>query len=488
MASYSVTQNTSFLTAASIIQKIISFFYFILIARIIGVGNTGHYFFAISFTTIFTVVADFGLGSVLTREAAKHNQEANTNVVSVFWTKLAFGFVAYALVVAAANLLGYAILLKQLIYLSGITMFFDNLHSAFYSLFRARQNLIYESIGIIASQGITLIIGSIALVGGWPLWWLIVAYSVPSGLNCLYSFLVARQVYHVRLFQGFNWVIVKRFIIMAIPFATTGILARLYSYSDSILMSKIVGVEQLGWWSVPYKITFAFQFIPAALAAAVYPAMSNLTISNPRMIGEVFERAWQYLFTVIFPLAVGLMAVGRPVIMHLSGPAFAPSIPILYILLFGLAFGYLSYITGALLNATGHQKYNTGLFALALTVNVASNLVFLPRLGVIGAAISAVIGNCILCGGGYILARRFIPINGARLRRSAFRVLWPAILMGFVAWWLSRAWHYAAAIPLATAVYVGLLWLSGGLTTSLIKELVSKFGFSKSSLYEDSHY
>ena len=51
--SYTVAQNATFLTGASILQRMISFVYFIFIARAIGVENTGQYFFAIAFTSIF---------------------------------------------------------------------------------------------------------------------------------------------------------------------------------------------------------------------------------------------------------------------------------------------------------------------------------------------------------------------------------------------------------------------------------------------------
>ena len=45
---YSVAKNTSLLTMASVGQRIISFVYFTIIARIIGVDNTGQYFFNVT--------------------------------------------------------------------------------------------------------------------------------------------------------------------------------------------------------------------------------------------------------------------------------------------------------------------------------------------------------------------------------------------------------------------------------------------------------
>ncbi|MEK7131750.1 MAG: flippase, partial [Patescibacteria group bacterium] len=352
MSSYTVAQNTSFLTVASVLQKVISFFYFIFVARIIQVENTGVYFFAISFTTIFTVVADFGLGPVLTREASRFPDRSESYFNTVFWTKIIFGAAAYSLVVLLANVLKYPETTKLLIYVSGITMFFDSLAGSFNSIFRAKKNLIYESAGIIGSQFITLLIGTFALLNHWSLVWLILAYTIPSFLNLIYISGFLKKVYGIGVRFVWNAQIFKIFIAIALPFALAGIIGRLYSYSDSLLMSKLLSAKELGWWSVPYKITFAFQFIPVALSASVYPVFSGLFLTNKTAIGPLFEKSWRYLFVIIFPVAFGLMAVADPVVRQVFGKQFAPSVAPLRILLVSLIFGFLSFITGALLNAT----------------------------------------------------------------------------------------------------------------------------------------
>ena len=71
----SITRNTAFMTMASVGQKIISLVYFTLIARHIGAEDTGKYFFALAFTTVFVVFVDLGLTNVLVREAAKAREK-----------------------------------------------------------------------------------------------------------------------------------------------------------------------------------------------------------------------------------------------------------------------------------------------------------------------------------------------------------------------------------------------------------------------------
>ncbi len=471
---YSIIQNTTFLTAASILQKVISFVYFTVIARLIGVESTGSYFFAISFTTIFTVVADFGLNPTLTREISKYPENTEKFFNTVFTNKILFGFVSYGLVVLFANLLQYDVGLKHLIYLSGFSMFFDNIQSCFYAVFRARKNLIYESIGVVSSQALTLVIGTIALFNHWPLYWLILAYTIPSFLNGIFASISLRRVYNLAYHFVWDKVIGKAFLRLAAPFAIAGLMNRLYSYSDSIFISKLLTKEHLGWWSVPYKITFAFQFVPVALGASVYPVMSALSVASPDKISSLFERAWKYLFMLVMPVSFGLYALAEPVILHLYGHAYAPAIPVLRILLVGLIFGYLSFITGSLLNATNHQRTQTGLITVAWIVNVALNLLLIGRFNIIGSAIASLVGSILLCLGGYYFSSRAVRIDHKKIFVVLTQVLIPAVVMGGLAYVLSWYMHYTIVIVLSAFVYGALLFVTRALTVGMVKQSLAK--------------
>ena len=468
--SYSVAKNASFLTVASILQKIISFAYFTIIARWVGAENTGQYFFAMTFMVIFMVVADFGLGPVLTRETARYPENTEKNLHTVFWTKVFLGLFTYFLLVLSINLFGYPAETRLLVYLAGLTMIFDNLHAVFYGVFRARNNLFYESIGVVGSQFITLLIGTTAIFLHWPLYWLIIAYIIPSFCNFLFSATALKKVYG--LHYGFSWnkALFKQFFVLALPFALAGIIGRLYSYSDTMIMSKMLTSAEVGWWSVPYKITFAFQFIPIALSASVYPVFSSLYMESKEKIDELFAKSWRYLFTVVFPISAGLFVLAEPIIVKIYQPSYLPSVPALKILLISLVFSYLSFITGALLNAINRQKIQTGLVAFSLAVSVTINLIFIPKIGIMSAAYAALVGNALLCVGGFVFSARFIKINYRTIFKYINQTLWPALLMALAVYFLSLKIHFLLVIPIGAVIYFLALFATGGLTVGLLRE------------------
>jgi O-antigen/teichoic acid export membrane protein len=480
MSSYSVTQNTSFLTIASVGQKAISFVYFTIIARLVGVENTGQYFFAIAFTTIFAVIADFGLSSVLTRETAREPDKTSEYFNTIFWSKILFGFVAYALVIITVNLLNYSELTKTLIYLSGITMFFDNLHACNYSIFRAKKNLIYESIGIVGSQMITLSVGTVALFAGLPLYWLILAYTIPSFLNFLYTTIFLKKVYIIRYAPVWSKKIFKYFILMAAPFALAGLISRLHSYSDSMLMSKMLSPEELGWWSVPYKITFAFQFLPVALSASVYPVVSEIFIRDKGEVERLFYKSWHYLLLVSAPICLGILALAKPIIFRVYGPDYAPSVMVLRILIPSLIFTFLALLNGAFLNAINRQKIQTLVVGVALSVSVILNLILLPRVGIIGAAVSALISHFIFCWLGFYFIKKHIQVKILEVIKLFLKIMIPAGIMAGLVFYLSDKINFLLTIPLGAVIYIGLIFLSGGLDKAIILDTREKLLRKKS--------
>ncbi len=471
---YTVTQNTSFLTFASILQKVISFVYFTLVARYLGVSQTGEYFFALTFTTIFTVVADFGLGPVFTREAAKYPGRIPEFLATVWWSKIALGVCTYALILGSVKLLNFPASTALLIAVSGVTVLFDNLQAVFYSLLRAEKNLLYESVAVVASQLLTLIIGAAALFNHWPLYTLILAYTIPSFFNTLAIGLITKYRYKEKISWKWDKEILKMFIRLSWPFALASIIGRLYAYGDSVLVSKLLSGQELGWWSVPSKITTAFQFIPAALAASVYPAMSNLVVSNPLKITALFEKSWRYLFLIVLPIVVGIAALAEPIMIKIFTAAYLPSVPALLLLLPGMFFGFLATINGSTLNAVGKQRQQTVLLAVVLVTSFTLNFLLLPRLGIRGAALTELISNLLLCLAGFYLVKQAVGLQTTKIFKMFNQILWPAVGMGALVWFLSQKMNFLLTIPLGAVIYILLLLVTRGVIWEEIKDNVSK--------------
>ena len=336
----SVARNTFYLTSALVGQKLLSFVYFTLLARALGAEMIGKYTFALAFTTIFSIITDLGLTPVLIRETARAKERARELLATILWIKIFLTLAAYSAVLIAAYARGYPTLTLQLIALAGAVMVLDAFHLIFWGVLRGLQNLKYEAVGMVMGQGITLVGGIVALVLHLPLHAFLIALGLGSVWNVLYSRTVLiRQGLSLR--PRLNAQIIRTFIRYAIPFALAGIFVKVYSYIDTVLLQELKGDLEVGWYSVPYKITYAFQFFPMALSAAVYPALANTWIADKARARWIFDRAMLYAILLGLPIAFGIAALAPEIILTIYGREFSNSILPLQISIFGLIFIFL---------------------------------------------------------------------------------------------------------------------------------------------------
>ena len=454
----SIAKNTSIMTLASIGQKVVAFFYFTLIARMIGAEDLGRYFFSLSFVAIFVIFIDLGITNVLIREGAKMRDKIQTYFSTIISTKLVLAMLVYVVVVVTIQALGYPAQTRQLVYLAGITMIFDSFHITMYGILRALGDLRFEAIGIVCSQILTLIMGISFLLFDLPLIYLILAFTIPSILNACFVCTMLYRKYHIRFVPQWNKKVFVYLFRITVPFALAGIFARVYSYIDSMLLSRILGDIAVGLYAIPYKIAFAFQFIPIALIATVYPRFSTYFVEDSKKLARTFEHAITYLLLIAFPVAVGIGVLSSDIILLLYTSEYAGAIVPLQVLMSSIIFSFISFPIGALLNACNRQATQTKIVGSVLLINIVLNLILIPKTGVAGAAISALVGNVLLSGIGFVFVSRITSLNYSYLLTTLSKIALSAVVMGGVVWYVNTVTHFLFAILVGIVIYPVMIY------------------------------
>ncbi|MBI5732227.1 MAG: flippase [Candidatus Magasanikbacteria bacterium] len=447
-----IAKNTFYLTLASVGQKLFSFIYFSILARAIGVEKIGLYVTALSFSTLFSVAADLGLTQVLIREGAKDKEKIGQLLGSTLILKLGLAVLAYAALNAVANLKPNPA--TNLIFISGVLMVLDSFTLSFYGALRALQNLRFEAAGIIVGQILIIAGGLLALLFKPTVSWFLLALGVGSLFNLLWSASAALKK-GIKPSFIFDKILIKRFAIMAAPFALAGIFTKIYSYIDSVLLSYLMGAKEVGYYSIPNKVAFAFQFIPMAFAAALYPAMSNFFASDKTRLKIIFEKGFFYLALLAVPLSLGAFVIADLFVVKVYGAAYAPSVLPFKIIVLSVIFAFLDFPIGSLLNACRRQTAQTAAMGATMVLNILLNLFLIPRLGVTGAAIAAALSNAALFFIGFCFVPKIISLPS-----------------GFFWWKILKI--IATGLVMALAVKYGAL---------LLPRVLSPVGFVKTLIF-----
>ena len=460
-----IAKNTSYFTLALILQKIISFGYFIIIARAIGPENLGKYYFAISFTTVFSIFIDIGMSSVLIREVAKYQERAYNYLRNIIGLKLMLSVLSGGIVFILINLMGYPSLTKDLVYLSSLAMVLDSFTLVFFSVSRGFHNLSYESFAVAGYQLITLVLGVTFLKAGFSLRWLMGAVVIASLINFCYAAGLVVVKWQLTLWPALKYNFIKNMMAMALPFAFYGIFQRFYTYFDSILLSLLAGDRFVGLYSVAFKITFALQFLPLAFVASLYPAMSAYNVSDKKQLAVTFERAMNYLIIIALPISAGIIVLADNLILIFKSE-YSGSILPLQIIIASLVFIFASYPVGSLLNACDKQKINGANMAAVLAASVVMNLILIPKLQAVGASITVLATNILLLALGLIWVPKIISYRPWAIVKVLLKSSAAAVLMGILLFYFRESVNIFVLIPVGGVIYFVSLYIIKGYTNA----------------------
>jgi O-antigen/teichoic acid export membrane protein len=471
---HNIAKNTSYLTLALVLQKVISFAYFTLLARYLGPADLGKYYFAISFTTIFAIFIDLGFANVITREIAKDQTKATRLLGNVLGLKIPLALISILAVLGLINILHYDPFVKTLVYISCISMVLDSFTLTFFSTARGFHNLKYESISSVIFQLIILFLGYGALLLGGGLIPAMAALVVGSLFNFIYSFSITAYKLKIAVKVIYDKAIIKKIISISWPFALYAVFQRLYTYLDSVLLAFFASDVQVGLYQVAFKIIFALQFLPMAFTASLYPAMSSYWQHDRQQLAVSFERAINYLTIISWPVVVGVVLLADKIVLLFKSGFTAAILP-LQISMISLFFIFINFPIGSLLNACDRQRRNTLNMGIATVFSVVLNFILIPRFQAVGASITVLLSSILMFMLGIIMISRIIDYRPFKNLLVFLKALLSAAIMGVVILFGKGYIHILILIPLGGIIYFYLLYLFGGFKREDIASVLKSF-------------
>src|SRR3989344_6573985 len=471
MATGILARNTTYYTGALVLQKILSFVYFWFISNALIPGQLGQYVFALSFTTLFSILVDLGLSPVLTREASKDKDQGNTYLQNVLGIKIPLAILTLVAAWLVITVTSKPDEVKLLIYLASFIMVLDSFSLSFWVIFRSRHTLVFESIATIIVQIIIFSLGLFALQTTGQVRHLIMALLTASVFNFCVAALLLKTKLKFRLKPRWNNQVVIHLLKIIPAFALAGVFVKIYNAADSVLLSFLAGDVAVGFFAVPAKVIFAFQqIIPNAFAAVIFPAFSFYFANSLVKLTETFHKAIRYLVILSFPLTAGLVVLANDVVTTLW-PSYVAVIPTFIIMALAIPFIFLAFPTGYLLNACDQQRKNTLNRGIITTLAVVLNLILIPQFTYFGAGITFLITNVLLLLLDTAWIGRVIKLQPRLLLSMLGKSLVATGLMIVVLVSLKASVHFLLLIPAGVMVYFATLYLIKGFVLDELKLL-----------------
>jgi O-antigen/teichoic acid export membrane protein len=406
-----ITRNASWLLVATTCQKLIAFAAFTVTARLVGVYVTGEYFYSIAVTSTFVILADLGLTPVVIRSVAAGAEEGRRLLGAAVRLKI------FLIPVAVASSFVYVLLNRSsstiiaTTAIATLVMSADALHLSLYGALRGRQKLQYEAIGMFVGQVLTACVAVSAALLGWGAPGLALALLAGSSWNLAWSWGRVKEMNvspHPPVKKDYHSLIRQ-----AVPFALAGIFVKVYSYLDSLMLQAFHGTSAVGAYSVAYKVTYAFQFIPLVFVAALFPAMSTVYAKGDReSLKKTFAGSLRLMALIGALLSAGISAIAPRFVPFMYGIPFLGSVAPLTILPWVLLPIFIDFPVGSLLNASHRAHLKTAAMGACMVLNALANSILVPRFGPVGAAWAGVISFWFLMFAGIWFTWRDLPNRG----------------------------------------------------------------------------
>jgi O-antigen/teichoic acid export membrane protein len=146
------------------------------------------------------------------------------------------------------------------------------------------------------------------------------------------------------------------------------------------------GAEESGWYRAPVLVLEGLTLVPRVLGFAFIPAMAAWHVSAPASVSALYRRGVKYLLLVGLPIAAFGALAHVPFVRLLFGPAYDPSAAAARILIPTCVLMFLSNLAETTLACIDRWRAIVISSTLALGLNVALNLAWIPRYGYVGAA------------------------------------------------------------------------------------------------------
>jgi O-antigen/teichoic acid export membrane protein len=457
-----IAKNTIVLIAATIISRVLGFFYVMYIARYLGAEGFGILSFALAFTGIFGVFTDLGLGPLTVREVARDKSLAKKYLNNISVMKIILVTITFALIAIAINLLDYPEQTIKTVYLISLSVVFNSFTGMFYSIFRAFEKMEYQSLGQILNSILMLVGVLFAISQRFSVIGFASLYFMISVVALVYSFVISICKF-VKPKMEVDWNFWGPTIKEALPFGLTGISGMLYTYTDTIMLSLMKGDEVVGWYNAAYKLMLILLFIPGVINMAIFPSMSRFYISSKNSLKLMYEKYFKFMFMIGIPIGIGTTLLADRIILLIFGIGYTQSIIALQVLIWTMVLTFTGAAFVELFESINRQIVITKISGICVIVNILLNLFLIPKFSYVGASVATLITEIILVGSIFIFAYKFgYGIQGKKVVKNISKVIIASVVIGAFLWYF-KSLNLFILITLAILFYLIMIYLIKGI-------------------------
>lgn len=467
--------------------KLINFLFSVYVVRQLGDERFGQYSIVLSFVGLFQIFAELGMSQYVMREIARNRERTQSLILNLIGARMLLGLTAIGMIPLAAQLYGYSNELVLGVLLYTCTFLLSAIQAPLLTLVTANERFDLASGMNVIGQLTFVILGSIFLLSGFSFLSLIIASLIsiiPQIILGLWGTIRNGYLKPPLAFTPRTWPALMR---AGLTFGMISLTLQIAFGIDTVMLSKFVPPEEVGWYNVAYNLIFSIMFLSKSFREAMVPSLSRVYISEPEEVQRWYYRMVKAVVMLSLPIAVGGMVIASPLILLLYKAEFTPSILALRILVWDVPFLMFNSFNGSLMTVIGSEREAAKIYFINAIANIVLNLLFIPLYGYIAAAVITVVTDLIGSLQFHQALRHKLKLPSIRL--IIFKVGLAVAIMGFGVW-MVRGLHLVFLIAIGVVLYgimILLVRVLDEVEWNLIRKVLGKLHISLPVVNEKTH-
>ena len=448
--------------AAQATRIVVNGLVILLLTRyLISPGEYGLLFLAISIFGSALLFSRLGLQKSAARYVTEYRETSPGQIRHVVRTSI-LATVAMSLVVGVVLVLSRDAIasafdepeLVSLLALGFFYVLFRTLNNYVYTLFQGFNYITRSALLSICSQ-LGILIGVVSLtLAGYGAMGAVTGYVVGYGSGTVFGLVFLARTLREYEIEPIEPGLRRRILEYSLPLTATGAADILYKRLDTILIGLFLTPVAVAYYTLAKQIS-DFVIAPAdALGFTISPSYGeHKARNNTQRAARIYEMAFEHTILFYVPAAAGLVLVADPAIVLFFGDGYAGAVPVIQVLSIFVLLQAIDKITNDGLDYLGRAKHRAIVKTSTGTLNFGLNLALIPTIGVVGAAISTVVGYGIMVSVNVYLIHTELALSLGRLVRSL-------VIVGLITLCMSAA--VFAMVPLASSLLMLIVVVAVG--------------------------
>lgn len=451
MSNHSATKKIAYNTGIQVIGKgvvmVLGAVSIVILTRYLGPAGYGNFTLALVYLTFFGIVADLGLFTIAVREMSKDESRIQEILGNTLSLRALLSVVVFSLAIGIGWLLPYTPDVKVAIAIAAVSHLFGLLNSSLITVFQTKlqmgKSVISDVIGRAASLAAVIVVVTL----NWGFYAVVATAALGSFVTFVVSSLLVRRFAKLTFYR--DTALWKMMFKESLPLGAALVVSQLYYRVDILMLSFMKTPADVGIYGAVFKVVELLMTLPGFFQNSVFPVLVRRLRVHVSHAQAVTQKGFDAMLLVGAGLAAGGLVLAPDIMRIIGGREFASGAGPLRVTLLAMMFTFGIVMMSSLYIALGKQVKVLKIGAIGLLLNVGLNLLLIPPLGIMGAAVVTLVSEAVIFALFLVGTRRQlrIPISIG----AAPKIILAATVM-VAAMWPLRG-NFIIAFLVGSAVY-----------------------------------